>query len=810
MISKSNILFIVILSICFFFQKGFSQSNQNRALTLFEEGIIAKNEEKTLEALRFFLRSKSYLIESDTLLKVHIYNEIGKIFMYEKLFDKAIDNFQIVLETKSINIKVNNKQKKTQILIGKCYQEKGEFIKAISIYESVLSKGISEIDSSRSLLIIQELVLCYKKVKEYEKALEYELENLAQVKYDGNTFQKITILNNIGYLYKYLNKNDKALNYFDSAQILVEKIEGINTQDVTPAINKAILLQNLGKNEEALTQLQYIYRQIKNSPEYEEVEAELEFLQARIYFDIDDLYNAELYCSQLIKHDITKNELVKWVRDGQELHSAILQKMEKFEDALEAYKSYLSLRDSLLFEERLGQERLLQQQSLLENSESEIRLLIANQDKQRLEAEKQIQVLNNLQQSQKLQKIQLQQEILLREQDKANFLLERERLESVKREKEIELLQKNEELQNIALSQKEMKEKQREQELRILNDKNQLLEKEGELNVLKVKEAQQRTYYISTIISIVTLLIVVYLFTIRKKNRQLKLQSLELKNKNEELELNQEEISSQRDQLEERNLELSKTYKKIKDSVQYAKRIQSSILVPIEEVSRHYMESFIFFKPREQVSGDFYWFAAIDNKKIIAAIDCTGHGVPGAFMSLIANDLLNEIVYKNRCIEPGDILNELNLAIKKTLNQKRGGNKDGMDMALFVFDNTNRVATFAGAKNPIVIIEDGELKVIKGDKAPIGGGNIYGQQSFTTHTKQLSKNTFIYMYSDGFVDQFGGSENRKFLSKNFKKLLYDTHKLPLVEQCNYLENTFNSWTKGYRQMDDVLVIGLKV
>ena len=274
-----------------------------------------------------------------------------------------------------------------------------------------------------------------------------------------------------------------------------------------------------------------------------------------------------------------------------------------------------------------------------------------------------------------------------------------------------------------------------------------------------------------------------------------------------------EEIQKQKDQIQKQNENISK-------SINYAQGIQKALLPSQKNLELYLPESFIFFKPRDVVSGDYYWFKAIPgengeyNKKTdkfaISAIDCTGHGVPGAFLSMIGYNLLDEIIDKGTH-KPGKILMELNRGVRRTLRQDETDNRDGMDMALCVWDPKTKTIEFSGAKNPLVYINNGEIFRIRGDKESIGGGSANVDQEFTTHKIEAEGPTWVYLFSDGFIDQFGGNDGRKFMIKNFTELLHHIHELPPSEQREILKITFNEWKRQeYPQVDDVLIIGFKI
>lgn len=249
--------------------------------------------------------------------------------------------------------------------------------------------------------------------------------------------------------------------------------------------------------------------------------------------------------------------------------------------------------------------------------------------------------------------------------------------------------------------------------------------------------------------------------------------------------------------------------KNITDSINYAKKIQLAILPSNEIVSQALPESFILYKPKDVVSGDFYFFSKKGEKLIIAAVDCTGHGVPGAFMSVLGNEQLNQIIDRG-VTQPDEVLNQLNRNIKNALKQSDKGSqsRDGMDIALCCINTTTNTIEFSGANRPLYIF-NGELKEIKPDKMAIGG-TTDDSYSFTSHTLNILRNETIYLFSDGFADQFGGPKSKKFMSKSFKNLLAEIHQKPMPEQKEILNNAFENWKGTLEQVDDVVVIGMRL
>jgi len=258
--------------------------------------------------------------------------------------------------------------------------------------------------------------------------------------------------------------------------------------------------------------------------------------------------------------------------------------------------------------------------------------------------------------------------------------------------------------------------------------------------------------------------------------------------------------------------EVEKQHKHILSSIEYAKRIQHSILPKGKILTKGFVENFVIYTPKDIVSGDFYWFAEKNEHALMAAVDCTGHGVPGAFMSIIGYSNLNKIVVEQGYTEPDAILRKLDRDITAILKQQdaQSESRDGMDVALCSLNVFEGTLSYAGAQRPLYLVRNGELQEFKGNPFPIGGNfKFKKQKEFTKHEINLEKGDTIYIFSDGYPDQFGGLENRKYMSKRFKELLVRVQPYSLDEQKDILQKEFEVWKGSHKQMDDVMVIGFR-
>lgn len=418
------------------------------------------------------------------------------------------------------------------------------------------------------------------------------------------------------------------------------------------------------------------------------------------------------------------------------------------------------------------------------------------------------------------------------EAEKANLIAKD--LASDKKIKELEL-----EVKEKELSFKDFSLRAKDEELKDTKDSNQILfsqktkaelaqiaaEKEKEVKNLKIKqiEAQQdrqRIIQYALIIGVSLLILFLSVLTLRYREKR---KSNDLLNeRNNAILTQQSEIMAQKDYIFSQNQSLVKTldelnYKneQITSSIEYAFRIQSAMLANPTLLQKFPTDDFfILWKPRDIVSGDFYWIAEKENKYILAVADCTGHGVPGAFMSMVGSSLLDQIIHDKEIHTANLILDALNEGIFTALNQKDTQNRDGMDIALIVVDRNTKILEYAGANNSLYYFQNDTFFEIKATKFGIGGtlkNRDNSDRKFVANTVDVSVPTCFYLFSDGYADQFGGAENRKFMSKNFKQLLTKIYQLPAQTQRKILNDTINDWMgKKENQIDDILIVGGKI
>ncbi len=386
-------------------------------------------------------------------------------------------------------------------------------------------------------------------------------------------------------------------------------------------------------------------------------------------------------------------------------------------------------------------------------------------------------------------------------------------LEALNQRKESEL-----ETKNKILDQDEEKIKLEESQIarRRAQMKEMKSEMEQEEATLKETSTELETERSLLIVSITVIVAFVAMgaglfFLVRKLNNSNKL----LTSQKEEIEKQQTVLQEQHKEIEGALGKIERQNKDITSSINYAKRIQDSMLHPFDELQRLVPNSFLLFKPRDIVSGDFYWYYEIPSSKktkdvAIMVADCTGHGVPGSMLSMLGMNILDGIA-KDGIKSASQVLEDLHVGVRKALKQESNEVRDGMDLALVIIRFEEKVIEFSGAKNPMVYIQNGELTCLKGTGWPIGGAQKSTSREFEQHTIPLTSPTSVYLYSDGYGDQFGGEKGQKFMTSNLRSLFLEIHQEPFENQREKLDTVIEAW-KGshHKQIDDILIIGFQI
>ena len=789
--------------------------------------------------------------EKAVLGKAEIFTEIGLLYQNWLSYEKAIENFEKAKQIYKANqknkeiIELNRKIAHNQFLNGEYEKSEQNYLKLLEEDKKTGDKGLISFSLGKLAIV--------SRIHSPENSLKYSIEKYNLEVEKGNNYEQVAFAaNSIGYLYRQLGKEQEAISYFEKA---LEALQKINKKDEIVFNNLGVTYTALKKYPAAQIQYEEALKINQSKNNLAAIADSYNYLGANEYLAAH-AQEARVQVGKAIAIAQKSNQQ-QALADSYLLLSKIWEYEGDFRQSQEAFKKYTDIKTKLEKEAAKQKEDLQRQRTDAEREESQLVQYENEREQERLrveklrsESEKQAKENELLKSEGELRKSEIANAILQREQTQQALLLAKSQLDAAKRNEDIQLLEIERQKNNAKLREQALEAEQQKKEKELLEQQNKFKDLETETQRLEAAK-QKSSKYIAYLIAVAA--IVLFGFALiafiqnRKKNKKIEAQNALLENQKkeitqkheelqaseEELRQNSEELQTTNEQLtlvkmniEEKNLALGaslielenqkeiieKKNQDITSSINYAKRIQTAMLPDLNKVKKALPESFIFFQPRDIVSGDFYWFSQVSEQKcVIAACDCTGHGVPGAFMSLIGNDVLNETVNARDIHEPDKILHSLHMGVVNALNQEATDNRDGMDMTLCVVDQEHKQVHFAGAKNEVVYIQNGEVLQLKGDKMPIGGERLDVERFFHKQTVDIIAPTIFYMFSDGFQDQFGGEDGRKYMKKRFREFLVEIHKQPFDEQERILKLEFQSWLGGqHHQIDDVLVIGFKV
>lgn len=807
---------------------------QNAALLA--QAQSAQAEGKMAEALRAYLQ---YLPEVKTkpAQKAEVELAIAKLYKEWQVYEKAIPFLHNAQAFKKFD-------DKTRFYILKSLSEAHyERVRKSESADSAFHFARQAITFARKQEMqaeyIESLQYYIKILKEREKYADAILISRSLVhtlRRQEDSSQLAVALNNLGYLYRFRNAMDTALLTFNEVFDLEQQLQASASDRIITLINIGVLHQNQQNYSASLAFLEEGLRLTEGASGDTLLaqRANLQNLIARVHLTTGNFPEAERYGLQAVR-TARKNALPTQLKDACLTLSGTYRANYDYKMALNYFEEHAELADSLRRQAEREAKAAAAQRSSANDLEKEVRLLLVDKEikalqveKFQLQAAKSEQELALIRQKSQLDSAAFQRKQLENAQRLQTLTLRQRELEAEQQANQIIDLQREQELKDLELEQKELREKERLKELELANAAKKQLEQEAEIKNLQLEDEKNiRNFYTLIIIlgSAIFLLVLWGFVQNRKKNKLLSEQKEEIEVTNEELAQRQdeilaqsatlqqafEEIQTKNEFLEEQKQTIEEKNLKITDSINYAQRIQEAMLPPAGFLAKQIPDSFIFFRPRDVVSGDFYWFAEYQNHLIMAAVDCTGHGVPGAFMSMLGSHALQSLINERGILEPSEILDGMHKEVREALSQDISNNRDGMDAALVILSPDKKTLRYAGAHNPFLYIQNGEMHRIKATNRAIGGATKTKKTAqFTTHEIAVQDGLSGYLYSDGFQDQFGGEKGRKFMSKKFRNLLFEIHELPMKEQDIKLSRTLADWKGSREQVDDILIIGFKL
>lgn len=754
--------------------------------------------------------------------KIKLYNQIGQYYQQQQAYAKSIEYlekaYRLEKETNDLN-----GQLQTLPELAKAYIGHKKYRQAKSSYLALIKLQKQESDQKAVLNTLNQLILLTESSQEYDKAIEYSLRALEIQKQFNNSIGLINTYNNLGYLYERTNDKSQALAYHKKAIELSRQVKREENDPKTLAnlyLNLGVAYTKEGDHKKAKSHFLEALEILEREGTQEEIAQVYNYLATSNYLSSrnEQALNNALKAQELAQRAGSDETLLVTYQ----ILSNIYQKEGEYRESQRNYKLYQELKNELAEEKQKQEQALLEKQINFEKKEGDLLMFIAEREKQNLalrqselEREKkekelalQAKELALLKQQQELQaaalrnqeleKERVNQLLLLAEEKARNEKQKRENERQKKRALEQELIAEREKAENLQ-KQKELEAAKKDQELQ-----EQQLEQEATI--------RQYALWAIVILSITIGLICYFLLQNRRKSK-------ELKNANEAMQRSQAEVESKNQELEYQKNALEKTYQTLEhknnalmDSITYAERIQEAILPSSKELTAIFNDLFIIYNPKDIVSGDFYWYNQVEDKIFVAVVDCTGHGVPGAFMSLIGNALLNEIVNQKRILDTNKILEELHAEVRNSLKQKETNNMDGMELILCRFqrsrDNEYKIQ-FSGAKNSLYYVHDGELLELKGDRQGIGGYQHVDDKKFTPYHFTLQPGDKLYMTTDGLLDA-PNPKRRRFGRTKLRNFILENAHHPMPKQEKILLSILHNHSQDTLQRDDVTMLGLQL
>ena len=751
---------------------------------------------------------------------VRKYEEIGYLYLELQAYAKAIDYF---LAFQKAREKLNGKSEfPLQVLeaITLCYLQLREYTEA-NRYSSMLLQRYKDARNFPELIkTYQTLAFISKEKLAYEEAIGYNRAVLDIYAQQNDVVQIAHTYNNIGFLYKRTNNLKTSLEYFNKATDLSKNpaLDLSEKSQIALFTNTGIAYTNLS----LFSRAKEYYLQALRVAEREENpvgEAYIHNHLASNYFVSGK--NAQALKSVITAIDIGVTYDAKDVlATSYRILSLIYEADNNLSKAQLYEEKYVEIKEELENNEVAQFEKMLDRQLSIDKREDEIKAWLVEQERKALEDERkenELALKKNelalLRRDQELQAIALQNQQLEKEKATQALALARQQLQAEKKNRELRELERQSQLQDLQLKQQNLEKERQEKAIA-------LLEADKKLKEQKLREEATLRKYGYGIIGLFLFVLGIIIFSFIQKqrdNKKLHRQQSEIQEKNEQLLIGEKELRRNMKQLqltqevlEEQKQQLEMEHRKTQESIHYAKRIQFSILPSDQQREIIVPESFVIYRPKDIVSGDFYWISKSGSKTITSVIDCTGHGVPGSLVSLIGNNLLNEAINEHRLTAPAKILDYLDVKVRVKLKQDEGSNRDGMDLGLCVIEastNDEYKLTYGGAKNTLFVVSDGELVTLKGDRKSIGGHK--GNFSFTQQEMMLRKGDCIYLTTDGFIDQANPARER-FGSKRLRALIGNVHHLSMIEQGRLFEKELDDHRQNTEQRDDINLIGIRI
>lgn len=761
------------------------------------KGNLYLFKKKYTEAAKLYSESLQIFEKIDHLKGIEeVLNNIGIAMMRLNRLDDAINYAKqslIYIDQQRNELSAA----KTMHNIGYIYEKKNDYETALEYYLRALQIKRKFNDSSTVASTLNNIGNIYDASYEYDKALKYYDQSLIISRYLHDSVAIALRYYNLGRIYNKQNNFEKSMEHYQAALDIYKKTnDQANIARIYNSLGSLYSIWN--NNKKAIEYYSEALSILSNQSDMSEI-ARVNNNIAECYENLKHFKKAKNHYQNAINAFSQTNAPYEYLVANQN-YASFLLKIKQFEEAKQTLEKTIALAHNLNDKAQIARTyQLFSEMSYKKGRYTEALKMLDKAYANAIKT-KDLKIFLNIFLS------YYKNHKHLNNYKKALYFNEKyiEIKDSIFKQKSLAAMEELE---------RKFKIKEKEKEINLLTAKSKIQEAENIAQRTQIEKITQTRNLALTGLVLFMLLLLSAIYTVlvkRRANNRLKLLNAEINEQKEEILTQRDEIESQMNFIENQNYTLTLQKTEITDSINYARHIQASILPDEYFFTKYFDQHLIYYQPKDIVSGDFYFGETTPESIFVAVVDCTGHGVPGAFMSILAYNALRTTILEKKICDPAMILAQLDIQIKEATHASAEIAGSGMDMALIKIDKKSGRATIAGAKLDVIIFRNQELHEIKNTKRSIGRIKLKNQGMFTNTDWQLQKNDTLFMFTDGYADQFGGENHKKFKSQSFKNLLRETQNMQLSTQKKILIDKFENWKGKNEQIDDILVLGIKI
>lgn len=778
---------------------------------------ISYQQDRFTEALSFAIQATTkFELSHDTGQKISSYRLLAEIYTRTQIYQRAIF-YNEKLE------KLYREDSTAHLSLADLYFERSKLYLNLQDYATAETYAFMALEKYQLIVYTAELTEVHELIvnilqqqQKYEQAIPHALW-LKEIYGTEKEYEKqIASLNTLGFLYQRTDEKKKALEAFKQAVLMSTKAG--HSPSTSLLVNLGLAYSNIGNNKQAIKYYQSAAEKCRSHNDLVGLAEVNNYLAS--HFFLSGRQRKALETAEKANEMALQQQDLQLLSDNYLLQKLIYSKEEYWNKARALEQKRQQVESQIQQKSASEKERIAHINQIAEIHEQEVRMTLNESEKAALEKERkdsqirfQEQELSLLKKEKELKDLALEKQKLESKNANQALAIIKQQLLSEQQAFELESLNRSKQLQELRINKQALEQQQQEQTIKLLESDRQL--KQERLQ----QESRMRRYSWSILaLCIITLLVLVFFFVLKTRdNRILKKQKHEILTKNQLLSENEEVLKNHLQYLEEaRHLmseqkeQLMAVHNRVQESIEYARHIQVSILPDDTYLKAMFPESYVIFMPKDVVSGDFYWVSHHNNIQVVIVADCTGHGVPGALITLIGHSLLTEAIQVHQMTEPDAILYFLHHRLLNRFQSTDSTRQHGMDMSICVIERLGQQTWnlyYAGAKSSLWLVKEGKLQRIKGDRYSVGSR--HREIGFTCHRTQMQNQDVFYLSSDGFIDQ-PNPERKRLGSSKLSKYIEDWHQLPMIEQEKKFLTAFYEHKQEAELRDDVTLLGIRL